>query len=508
MIYRKTIFCLLMCIVFSVALNAQSVNTMNGNFSISYTDVSFEDSIPFEITRIYNSKSVEKGWFGIGWGGPYESYLSPIPGGGVVIFYWRTGAKLVFRPNQWNNLDITSSVDKMVSIATTKLEVKTPEEIQKLKNELLESEEKRINYWVKYLQKGLLQPVLIPENSRLASVTPGFSYLQVTKEGYTLPQEEDGAWYFDKQGRFLKKTDGKGNFISFFYGKTSYPDSIQDNWGNKLKLLFNGQNLLQQIECISKDGKKDTSFYTYNKDAETLSSSKDIEGNFYRFEWDNDYNLLKVLYTDGADMQIAYDDNYFATSVKKRNGSRTTYEYPQNSPDDYGNTVTYYDSLGKKIKMYSNWYVIKTNEIGMRWQYKWITVRDADSTTYINNERFELADTVYRNKGRYYAYTYDNKGNLTTVTGSGGLHVKVETAQGKLKKLVTNKNIYTVVYKDKRVEKFITQTGDEIRFPLEKPLTEPKKFKEEIKLFLPAFMASLYWYDLYITDELLAESNS
>lgn len=505
--FPKTFYCFLLCIFFDLPLYAQTVSS-NGNFAISYTDVAFEDSTPFEITRIYNSRSTEKGWFGMGWGGPYESYLLPVPGGGVVVYYWRTGTKLVFRPNQWNNLDIASSVDKMVGIATKKLIVKTPEEILKLKNRLLENEDVRLTYWAQYVQEGLLPAIYIPENTRLASTTAGYSYVLVTKEGYTFPQENGSTWFFDRQGRFLKMTDAQGNFISFSYSKTSFPDSIQDNAGNKVRLHFNTHHFVQRIESISKDGKKDTSFYTYDEVAGTLLSSKDIGGNLYRYEWDNNYNLVKILYTDGSVMQMTYDDNNFTTSLKKRNGSRTEYGYPQNSADDYGNTITYYDSLGNKTRRLSNWYVMKTNEIGKRWQYKWMIVENDDSTTYIKNERFGMADTVYRNKGEYYAYTYDNKGNLTAVSGRGGWKVKVQSSKGKLKTLVTQKNTYSVVYNGQRVEKLVTQTGEEIRLPLQRPLTEPKRFTEEIKTFLPAFMATFFWYDLHITDELLAESNS
>ena len=45
------------------------VNLKNGNFYISYTDIVVPGGgKKLEITRTYNSKSTEVGWFGFGWG--------------------------------------------------------------------------------------------------------------------------------------------------------------------------------------------------------------------------------------------------------------------------------------------------------------------------------------------------------------------------------------------------------------------------------------------------------
>ena len=46
------------------------VNLKNGNFYISYTDVVLPGTgKTLRVTRTYNSKATEIGWFGFGWGG-------------------------------------------------------------------------------------------------------------------------------------------------------------------------------------------------------------------------------------------------------------------------------------------------------------------------------------------------------------------------------------------------------------------------------------------------------
>ena len=67
------------------------VNLKNGNFYISYTDIQ-------GMTRTYNSKSTEIGWFGVGWGNPFETRLSVGADGSVVIQENGAGAATRFTP--------------------------------------------------------------------------------------------------------------------------------------------------------------------------------------------------------------------------------------------------------------------------------------------------------------------------------------------------------------------------------------------------------------------------
>jgi hypothetical protein len=53
------------------------VNPRNGDFYISYEDASLSgQGHEIELTRTYNSKSTKIGWFGYGWGSPFETSLT------------------------------------------------------------------------------------------------------------------------------------------------------------------------------------------------------------------------------------------------------------------------------------------------------------------------------------------------------------------------------------------------------------------------------------------------
>ena len=60
-------------LLFITTAATAGVNIKNGNFYISYTDHDLAKFNGFELMRTYNSKSVEKGLFGFGWGSEIET---------------------------------------------------------------------------------------------------------------------------------------------------------------------------------------------------------------------------------------------------------------------------------------------------------------------------------------------------------------------------------------------------------------------------------------------------
>jgi hypothetical protein len=71
-----TKFKLTMTALLMVSVAQAGVNLKNGNFYVSYTDIVVPGGgKKLEITRTYNSKATEVGWFGFGWGSLYETKL-------------------------------------------------------------------------------------------------------------------------------------------------------------------------------------------------------------------------------------------------------------------------------------------------------------------------------------------------------------------------------------------------------------------------------------------------
>jgi YD repeat-containing protein len=499
--------CLFLISFFLVKVNGQFINATNGNFFINYSDVEFQsDSLPFNISRSYNSTSVAKGWFGTGWGGPYETYLHTIPGGGVVVFYWG-GTVEIFRPAEWDRSEIAAAVERLAEIAFKNGEVQTPEDIVKLKERYTENEVTRVKQWVKAIRSGAVSEYDLPAGLKLSSTRTESSFVEVLSDGFRLPQQGGAFWQFDKTGRMEKITDKKGNQISFSYsGTRRNPFEISDNAGNKVSLVFNSDNLVTTIIATQSSGKKDSAVYTYDPSRKDLLTSKDIGGFYYQYGWDTKHNLTSITYVDGRKTLVTYDENSYATSLTKKNGERIEYDYPQVSKDEYGTRTRWYDSTGKWSRSSSTWFVMKTNDVGKRWQYKRIIVENQDSTTYINNEKLAQADTVYLNGGKYFTYEYDNKGILKSISSNEGLLVTVEVANNRLKKLTSRNYSYEVLYEKDKVKTLIAAPGKEISFPLAKPYQDGDVLKSDAMRFVPAFLATSYWYDLHISNAFLAEA--
>lgn len=95
------------------------VNLKNGNFYITYTDIIVPGGDhDLEVTRTYNAKSTDNGWFGYGWGSLYETKLVVSADGSVVIIENGSGAQTRFVPKEAINVD--SAAKKIVEAVRKK----------------------------------------------------------------------------------------------------------------------------------------------------------------------------------------------------------------------------------------------------------------------------------------------------------------------------------------------------------------------------------------------------
>ena len=95
--YRK--LSLLLIASMASMLSFGGANLKNGNLYMSYTDLVVPGSgKKLEMTRTYNSKSTENGWFGFGWGNIFETKLVNSADGCVVVHEHGAGGKTRFCP--------------------------------------------------------------------------------------------------------------------------------------------------------------------------------------------------------------------------------------------------------------------------------------------------------------------------------------------------------------------------------------------------------------------------
>ncbi|WP_443938167.1 DUF6531 domain-containing protein [Pedobacter sp. MW01-1-1] len=489
---------LIAVLVFAYKGFSQNVYPNSGAMMVTYSDVVFDEHpLDFEIKRTYNSKGTSKGWFGMGWSSNYETYLVAIPGGGIALYAWGGDSPYVYEPPDWDTQQIAEKVEVLAQYELAELRIETVEDKSAFKKELLESDQKRMRKWVKYLKKYPNQNLKLETGLKLNSKLGGDAFIEVLENGFKVSYELNSIQFFDAKGRLIKETDGKESEIILSYqGEDVHPFLIKDTKGNSTKLSFEN-DLLSRIEVQYQKGNKAKTSYKYDVKSSTLIESTDVENNQYKHEYDNDYNMTAIRYTDGRFALITYDpQTYYATSVTRKDGTKKVYQYPRKSEDEYGTVICSFDSLGKKIRTESNWYVMKTNELGSSWRYKESNVINGDSTVYVNNEKFEMPDTVYRNKDTFYAFTYNKDGAVTHIVKNGKILVSIVPKEDKLNHMKTSKHAYTAVFNKEVIEKFVAEDGTEVKLPITDFQNDLKGYKADIKSLLEAFSYTYYAYSL------------
>ena len=434
----KLIYSLLLLSVLLFNQAFAGVNLKNGNFYISYTDIVVPGGDKsLKIVRTYNSKSTEIGWFGFGWGSDFETFLKVSADGSVVVHENGAGARTRFTPKQ--AIDSKSAAKKIVSIMRKKTSMTDPV-AEDLITKLSKNEELRHAYARKFKVEASL-----PDGTKLFSNDRGIQTVVVTKKGYRREYSNGNKEYYDKNGRLTKAKDKNGYTISLKYEGNNLK-SIKDS--NAKQLFFSWYpGSKPRVKAIWSAGDKKAS---YKYDNDDLQSSTDVAGNTYKYSFDNNHNMTGVAYSDGSKMEVGFESKtQFVNSIKKRNGSTTTYKYesnPKNPNYHYWTYVTKNDINGKPVTNKYE-YEIKIKPDGSQYTYRIETVINSVKTETIYSECCSLPLKIQRGN-QITNFEYDG-GLLKKKTSSSGDFVQLDY-DPKHKKIskVTNNRGWTEFHYD------------------------------------------------------------
>lgn len=408
-------------------LSKAGVNLKNGNFYLSYTDIIVPGGgKALEVTRTYNSKSTNIGWFGFGWGSEFETKLEVSADGSVVIHEHGSGAMTRFTPK--TPIDALAAATKIVNEMKKKTALTATaaaDLIQKLNN----NSELRHSYAMNF---GVQNQV--PAGSVLYSQDRGLQELQVMKDGYRRVQPDGRSDLFNTKGQLTKIVDKSGYFITFNY-KDGFVESIKDSQAKQIFFSWYPGGLVK--EMWSAGDKK--ALYKYTET--DLVYSKDVGDNIYQYKYDTSKNLEEVSYADNTKLKVSYDPKtYFVTRIIDRNGEDTKYEYgsdPKNPDDHYWTIVTKIGFDGKPTKDRYE-YEIKTAADGTRYTYRILTEINGIKTDTIYAEN-NLPLKIARGS-QVTNFEYNKDGLLTKKSSSNGDFVNLEydSKINKVKKVVNN----------------------------------------------------------------------
>jgi YD repeat-containing protein len=414
------------------------VNLKNGNFYLSYTDIVVPGGgKKLEITRTYNSKSTDTGWFGFGWGSIFETKLVLSADGSIVIYEHGSGAATRFTPKE--PIDAIAASTKIVNVMKKKsalTEKAASDLIQKLAN----NSELRQDYAVNF---GVQSTV--PPGSVLTTNDRGPQELFVSKDGYRRIYLDGRVDYFNNEGKLLKIADKSGYFIGFNY-KDGKLDSIKDSQAKQIFFSWYPGGLVKEI--WSAGDKK--AFYKFNDT--DLVYSKDVGENVYEYVYDSSKNLEQVTYSDKTKLKISYDPkSFFVTQVIDRNAEDTKYQYgsdAKNPDDHYWTLVTKLGFDGKPVTNRYE-YEIKSKIDGTRYTYRIISEINGVKTDTMYSEN-SLPIKIARGE-HVTNFEYNLAGLLTKKSSTKGDFVNIEYLDklNKIKKVVNNEGTTEFEYDEK-----------------------------------------------------------
>jgi YD repeat-containing protein len=429
------------------------VNLKNGNFYITYTDIVVPGGDhDLEITRTYNSKSTDNGWFGFGWGSLYETKLVVSADGSVVVMENGSGAQTRFVPKESINVDGAS---KKIVEAMKKKEPMSDVAVASLIKRLNNDAELRQVYSRKYnIDTKLADGTVLYSNDR------GIQTIVKEKTGYKRVNSDGKTDFFDNEGKLTKISDKNGYSVLFEY-KGNVLAAIKDTQAKQILLEWYPDG---KIKTASYAGDKKA---TYVYDAKgNLTATSDVSGNTYKYDYDGNHNLTQVTYIDNSKMSVKYDKNSFATEVIERSGESTKYKYENNpkNPD-----LHYWTTVIKKpvdtAETTSRYeYEIKAKPDGQQYTYRIATDVDNVKTETIYSECCSLPLKITRGKD-VTTFEYNAKGLLTKKTSTRGEYVELayDDKINKITKVVNNDGWTTFQYdKIGNLSKAVNSSGKSI----------------------------------------------
>lgn len=394
----QTIFVIVIFI--SEAVVAQ-VNLKNGNFYTSHTDLTINSSTDFEITRTYNSKFTGDGWFGLGWGSDYETFLIPQIDGTILVHENGSGGYTWFKPQ---NMSIKVNDSLLVKLSEYWFDQdkkrKHGVKLSDYTDKLLSNKERLASVWKTYLNEYKLDLNSLLQDSVFISTTRGVQYLNTSKSGFIRVKNSQKE-YFNEEGNLVQISSHSGIIkINYELGSAH---SISDNLGNTIFLFYNQSQNIERI--ISSTGQ--TCIYHYSEKGE-LTYSKDVAGNEYLYEYDKMYNLTKVVYGDSTQMEISYDDStYFTNKIVDRYDDFTLYTYGADSIKPNHHYWTYVSKLsfyGDTVRNKYEYWIEIDPEIKTAYTRKILTIIQGITSETVYNRHGSPLSIVRGNSKTTFAY--------------------------------------------------------------------------------------------------------
>ena len=459
------VFTSLVFITVPTAFARADVSLKNGNFYVSFRDISYPGGMEPKIERVYNSKSdfgnpsnpTEKAMFGYSWGTEYETRLRQDPDGSVIVTEFGGGADNRFVAKGFKQQDLERGITQLIDAAKKALMISSTKQLEEYKAKLSNDFDYRAKQYSMFVGKGLVPKKVIAEGTQFTSTKYLYQYITRVKGGFVRVLEGGNIQKFNEAGKLVQVVDRNKNFINFGYDKNGHLVQIIDSQNRKMTLSYNVQNFVDKI--VGESGK--VAVFQYTKDG-LLAYSRDDGGveNTFKYSSDNYRNLSEIGYPKDKDakgqpkkMQIVYygaDKGESVKSVVNPDGSINEYEYYNDAkqPGYYGVRVLIKEANGTRISDAKYEYFSKVRLGGENYTSKMISTIDGDKTETTYDDQLGFPVKIV-NGTRVTTMDYDPKGRMTRkVTPIETTELAYDPTVGKVSKVTRKMKSGTILMSD------------------------------------------------------------
>ena len=459
---KKLTVLILTLVSVSSAHARADVSLRNGNFFVSFRDISYPGGIEPKVERVYNSKSDFNGIFGSGWGTQYETHLAIDPDGSIIVTEYGGGANNRFLPKNYNAQGLQDGVNAVVEAAKKAGVVSNAAQVEAYRKRVSNDFDFRARQYSIFVSKNLLPRKQIQEGTQYTTTEYQYQYITKVKGGYVRIMEAGEIQKFNESGKMVQIMDRNKNYLNFGYDQNGHLVQLIDSQNRKMTLSYNQQNLVEKI--VGESGKYTA--YRYDKNG-LMIYSRDDNGveNSFGYTKDQYLNLNEIGYLSDKDangkpkkMTIQYygpEKKSNVHLVSNPDGTTNEYEYLSDlkTPNYYAVHVLLKDAKGARISDSKYEYFYKTKMGGQDFTEKMISTVDGDKTETYYDPKLGYPIKIVNN-GRTTTMEYDQKGRMVKkTTPIETTDLTYDQGVGKVAKVVKKLKSGTVIWSEFQYDK-------------------------------------------------------
>ena len=349
------------------------VDTKSGNYKKTFVDFNLPGSaFPLSMERTYNSRSLYRGLFGMGWCSNVETRLSVLPDNSIKVVECGGGQEITFLPLKGSQ-NIGLQVSKIIQSVQKKNSNLDKKYIKTLQAQLMKSQVLRNEFLRAYNVKGKPDA----KKSYFAEGRSNDSIL-FRKKWFKRSLPNGVQQFFSvPDGRLIQVSDRSSNYIKITWNKDQIK-RITDNTGRRLVFETDRSGQISRIRGVGKV------LSSYKIKDNNLVQVKNKKGD-YNYSYDGLHNLTQITYPAIKKKRFTEKLTYnkkkdWVMSFTNKKGCKESYKYEKNSRNQNHYWTDVVKKCGKQV----------TNKS----RYEFWNKKGSDGVLYLHRARQEVNGSV------------------------------------------------------------------------------------------------------------------